>query len=112
MSQKKNTNVHALMCIRIPTHKCLVETDDEKDSGAIPQQFYVNVVGGWANWLEWLWKCAAESPPAPPSPPEAGWLGKRVGNQGGGENPNGIMESYHFLTGEDLYSTAKANGLK
>lgn len=30
----------------------------------------------------------------------------------GGENPNGIMENYHFLTGEDLYDTAKANGLK
>lgn len=41
-------------------------------------------------------------------PPQVG----RVGNQRGGENPNGIMESYHFLTGEDLYATAKANGLK
>lgn len=37
---------------------------------------------------------------------------KRVEDQGGGENPNGIMESYHFLTGEDLEATAKANGLK
>lgn len=35
------------------------------------------------------------------------------GNQeGSGENPNGIMENYHFLTGEDLYDTAKANRLK
>lgn len=64
------------------------------------ESVYVNVVGGRANWLEWLWK----------SPTHMTW--KWVGNQGGGENPNGIMESYHFLTGEDLYATAKANGLK
>lgn len=34
------------------------------------------------------------------------------GKSGGGENPNGIMESYHFLTAEDLYDCAKSNGLK
>lgn len=34
------------------------------------------------------------------------------GKSGGGVNPNEIMKSYHFLTGEDLYATAKANGLK
>lgn len=71
------------------------------------QSVYVNIVGGRANWLEWQWKRGPESFP-PPS--RTTW--KRVGNQGGGENPNGITESYHFLTGEDLYATAKANGLK
>lgn len=48
--------------------------------------------------------------PLPSQPPP---LSRMTGKWGGsGEYPNGITESYHFLTGEDLYDTAKANGLE
>lgn len=66
----------------------------------------------------WEWdligysKCRNMQLISPQQPPWSSNAWNWVGNQGGGETPNGIMESYHLLTGEDLYDTAKANGLK
>lgn len=69
MSQTEQANVH--MCAHVTTHKYEYKQMRIRMLALSLNSFkgvYGNVVGGRANWLQWLWKHAAESPPPPQTP--------------------------------------------